>query len=387
MVTSPSAAYEAEASDVSSAASAIRNSFMVISIGGCDGQRAGKVAVTRAPKSLTTMSYSMFGFGSGGPAACAVGCRDAIGGRRRGHVAARRPRRRRHAPVEAADPRREGSQARPRELLRRRGRRRAARRRRSSLRAGPLSRRHRRRVLLPEASAGQAARVARGGVDPVPVGPQRRGGRSAPCRRSRMDGQPRLPRAAPAPGSRRRPRSSRRASRRPRSGARRRVAADPAGRAASCTRRWPTSGITGWPKTSGSRGLHVLVRIERRWSFDQVRRAALALARDVERRAPGLATSAWWKEERQRRLRRLQPEREGPHRRVGLLGAPEARRARLDAGDVAGTGRLRPGRLHAVDGAEALADDRRPARGDRCPPRLDRAAARALGAPRGRWPG
>jgi DNA ligase D-like protein (predicted polymerase) len=57
-------------------------------------------------------------------------------------------------------------------------------------------------------------------------------------------------------------------------------------------------GLTGWPKTSGSRGLHVLVRIRRRWSFEQVRRAALALARDVERRAPGLATSAWWKEER-----------------------------------------------------------------------------------------
>jgi DNA ligase D len=57
-------------------------------------------------------------------------------------------------------------------------------------------------------------------------------------------------------------------------------------------------GLTGWPKTSGSRGVHVLVRIERRWNFDQVRRAALALARDVERRAPGLATSAWWKEER-----------------------------------------------------------------------------------------
>ena len=56
--------------------------------------------------------------------------------------------------------------------------------------------------------------------------------------------------------------------------------------------------ITGWPKTSGSRGLHVIVRIERRWSFDQVRRAALALARDVERRAPALATSKWWKEER-----------------------------------------------------------------------------------------
>jgi bifunctional non-homologous end joining protein LigD len=57
-------------------------------------------------------------------------------------------------------------------------------------------------------------------------------------------------------------------------------------------------GLTGWPKTSGSRGLHVIVRIERRWSFDQVRRAALALAREVERHAPALATSKWWKEER-----------------------------------------------------------------------------------------
>ncbi len=57
-------------------------------------------------------------------------------------------------------------------------------------------------------------------------------------------------------------------------------------------------GLTGWPKTSGSRGLHVVVPIERRWTFDQARRAALALAREVERRAPSLATSKWWKEER-----------------------------------------------------------------------------------------
>ena len=57
-------------------------------------------------------------------------------------------------------------------------------------------------------------------------------------------------------------------------------------------------GLAGWPKTSGSRGLHVVVRIERRWTFDRVRRAALALAREVERRAPALATSKWWKEER-----------------------------------------------------------------------------------------
>ena len=57
-------------------------------------------------------------------------------------------------------------------------------------------------------------------------------------------------------------------------------------------------GLMGWPKTSGSRGIHVNVRIHARWSFTQVRRAALALARDVERRVPDLATSKWWKEER-----------------------------------------------------------------------------------------
>jgi DNA ligase D-like protein (predicted polymerase) len=56
--------------------------------------------------------------------------------------------------------------------------------------------------------------------------------------------------------------------------------------------------LTGWPKTSGKRGLHISIRIEPRWEFDEVRRAALALAREVERRAPKLATSKWWKEER-----------------------------------------------------------------------------------------
>jgi bifunctional non-homologous end joining protein LigD len=57
-------------------------------------------------------------------------------------------------------------------------------------------------------------------------------------------------------------------------------------------------GLVGWPKTSGSRGMHVFCRIDRRWTFTEVRRAALALAREVERRAPDLATSKWWKEER-----------------------------------------------------------------------------------------
>jgi DNA ligase D-like protein (predicted polymerase) len=58
-------------------------------------------------------------------------------------------------------------------------------------------------------------------------------------------------------------------------------------------------GLRGWPKTSGSRGIHVNVRIEPRWTFQQVRRAAVALSRAVERRVPALATSKWWKEERQ----------------------------------------------------------------------------------------
>jgi bifunctional non-homologous end joining protein LigD len=57
-------------------------------------------------------------------------------------------------------------------------------------------------------------------------------------------------------------------------------------------------GLRGWPKTSGSRGVHINVRIEPKWGFTEVRRAALALSRAVERRAPGLASSKWWKEER-----------------------------------------------------------------------------------------
>ena len=57
-------------------------------------------------------------------------------------------------------------------------------------------------------------------------------------------------------------------------------------------------GLRGWPKTSGSRGMHVNVRIQPRWTFTEVRRAAVALSRAVERRAPALASSKWWKEER-----------------------------------------------------------------------------------------
>jgi DNA primase len=58
------------------------------------------------------------------------------------------------------------------------------------------------------------------------------------------------------------------------------------------------NGLTGWPKTSGKRGLHIYVRVEPEYDFTEVRRAALALAREVERRSGGMATTAWWKERR-----------------------------------------------------------------------------------------
>ncbi|GIH26857.1 ATP-dependent DNA ligase [Acrocarpospora phusangensis] len=61
-------------------------------------------------------------------------------------------------------------------------------------------------------------------------------------------------------------------------------------------------GLTGFPKTSGNRGVHIAVRIEPRWTFTEVRYAAIAFAREVERRAPDLATTAWWKEERGERV-------------------------------------------------------------------------------------
>jgi bifunctional non-homologous end joining protein LigD len=58
------------------------------------------------------------------------------------------------------------------------------------------------------------------------------------------------------------------------------------------------NGLQGWPKTSGSRGMHIIVSIQPRWSFTEIRRAALALSRAIEKRMPGVATSRWWKEER-----------------------------------------------------------------------------------------
>ena len=90
-------------------------------------------------------------------------------------------------------------------------------------------------------------------------------------------------------------------------------------------------GLRGWPKTSGSRGMHVNVRIEPRWAFTEVRRAALALSREIERRAPDAGDVQVVEGGAPRRVPRLQPERQGSHHLLGVFGAPAARRARLGA--------------------------------------------------------
>ena len=141
-------------------------------------------------------------------------------------------------------------------------------------------------AVLPEARPGEPARLHPDRDADLPVRPDRRRDRRRRRGRARLGRQPRLHRPQPAPGPGRRPRPSRRAAGRPRPGAR-------ACRGRRSARsRWSTRealeavGLVGWPKTSGSRGIHINVRIEPRWTFPEVRRAALALARDVERRAP-----------------------------------------------------------------------------------------------------
>ena len=113
-------------------------------------------------------------------------------------------------------------------------------------------------------------------------------------------------------------------------------------------------GLVGWPKTSGSRGMHVYVRIEPRWTFDR------GAPRRAGARARGRAARAGARHEQvvegraPRRLPRLQPEREGPHGGQRLLGAADARRARVGAARLGRDRRLRARRLHAGDDAGAV---------------------------------
>jgi hypothetical protein len=162
-----------------------------------------------------------------------------------------------------------------------------------------LGRRRRGRALLPEARARQRARVAADRHRHVPQRPPR--ARAGPQRRGApgLGREPGRDRLEPVAGAPLRPRPPRRAARRPRPGPD--VPFDEVRQVALGVREvLEEHGLVGFPKTSGSRGIHIYVRLQPEHGFEEVRRAALALAREVERRMPGRATSRWWKEERAR---------------------------------------------------------------------------------------
>ena len=121
-------------------------------------------------------------------------------------------------------------------------------------------------------------------------------------------------------------------------------------------------GLRGWPKTSGSRGMHVNVRIEQRWTFVEVRRAALALSRAVERRLPALASSKWWKEERHGVFLDYNQNAKDRTTCSAYSVRPASRRPCVHAASLARGPRLRPSRLHRAHDSQALRGARRPAR-------------------------
>ena len=183
------------------------------------------------------------------------------------------------------------------------------------------------------------------------VGDLGQGGGASTTPPAWLGGQPRLRRPQPAPGAGRRPRPPRRTARRPRSDARRRLArrsSTSPGRARGA--RGPRAG--GWPKTSGSRGFHIYARIHRagrssRCGWPPRRWPARSSAARRSRRPPLVEGGT------RRRVRRLQPERQGPHRRVGVLGARHPGRPGVDAAAL-GRGRRLPARgVHRRDRARS----------------------------------
>ena len=136
-------------------------------------------------------------------------------------------------------------------------------------------------------------------------------------------------------------------------------------------------GYTGWPKTSGNRGIHIAVRIEPRWEFPVVRRCALAFAREIERRAPDLVTTAWWKEERGEKVF-IDYNQNARDRTIASAYSvrPRPGRDRVGAGHVGRAPRRRDRGLHARHDAGAVREARRRAGGDR------RRRLRSRGAPR-----
>ena len=276
-------------------------------------------------------------------------------------------------------------QARPRQLLpvgRRRHRAGAAR---AAVHAAPLPRGRRRREDLPEAAAQGRARLGRDGRGQLPVRTHRRRAVRHRARRRRLGGADvdgRVPPVAHPPGRRR---AAGRAAHRPRSAAR--APASPRRKqvAAVVHEVLDELGAVGWPKTSGSKGVHVYVRIEPRFGFREVRRAALAFAREVERRAPALVTTTGGRRSADGAIfLDYNQNAQGPHDRRGLLGARQAVRAGVGAGDLGRAARRRDARLHHRDDAGAVRVARRPARRHRRRGVGHRAAARVGRARRAR---
>ena len=266
-------------------------------------------------------------------------------------------------------------------LLPRGCRGRATRRGRPSERAGALRERHPRRVLLPEARARIAARLDRGRRAQLSLGPHRGGGRAARTRRRspgwRTSAASSCTRTRCAPTTSTIPTSCASTSTRCRASSGRSSATW----RASCARCSPTMASSAGRRPRARAGIHV----------HRAHPSALVVrggaARRAGARARGGAARAGDRHQQvveggaPRRVPRLQPERQGPHRLQRLLGAAEAGRARVGAGHLGRAGRVRPGRLHAAHHARAL---RR--RSATATPAIDehpcslRVAARAVGA-------
>ena len=199
-------------------------------------------------------------------------------------------------------PRARRDEARPRPVLPlgRRGDRARAVRAADAAEAAPGRRRG--RGDLPEARAEAPARLDRDRDRHLPLRPHRRRAlrhRACAGRVGRESRHDRLPSLAVAAARRRAPR---RAPHRRRPAARHGLRARRSRSRRSSSETLDELGFVGWPKTSGNRGIHVACRIEPNWGFREVRRCALAFAREIERRAPKLVTTAWWKEERGERV-------------------------------------------------------------------------------------
>src|SRR6266536_2010333 len=140
--------------------------------------------------------------------------------------------------------------------------------------------------------------------------------------------------------------------------------ADAAEAAATVREGLAELGWTGYPKTSGGRGVHVYVRIRPQWSFVDVRHAGIAFAREIERRRPDLVTTAWWKEQRGEKV--FVDYNQMAHDRLRLLAPRQRAGDGLHAGDVGRADPGRAGRLRPVDRAATGRGGHRPARRHRC---------------------